>query len=314
MIQRLLKSNRKLFLFSLVAIFLLFIGNSGSGSGSGSDSGQTTVISHYFKINRGKHSDIEFQNWIRNFLMSVKSPLILFTDNKSISKDLLDLRKNLTTKLYIYSSHWEILKEIEQKRKKNYTLNYKHIQNTLDPEKEIHNPDLYLLWNIKSYITNKIAQENPFDSKIFIYTDSGAWRHDSLIDWPNELFIKKVSNIIQDKILLAQISDADKSIHIPLVDCIEGGFFMGSKIGISNFEKYFWEIHDQRLDQGLFIGKDQIMMNMFAFKSNKSYLVKKLKASGTNCLKQIDIWFFYQYYLASDNYFTCNPREKFIID
>ena len=287
---------------------------SGSVSGSGTSRNQTTVISQYFKIDRGKHTDLEFQNWIKNFLISVKSPLVLFTDNSSISKELLDLRKNLTTKIYIYSNHWEILKEIEQKRNKNYTLNYKQIQNTLDPEKSIHTPDLYVIWNIKSYITNKIAQENPFNSEIFIYTDSGAWRHEALLDWPNEFFIKNVSNIIQEKILLGQISDADKSVHIPLVDCIQGTFFMGSKIGISNFEKYFWEIHDQRFDQGLFIGKDQTMMNIFAFKSNKSHLIKRLKASGTNCMKHIDIWFFYQYYLASDKYFACNSKEQFIID
>jgi len=179
--------------------------------GSGKSHNQTTVISQYFKINKSKHSDLKYQNWIKNFLISVKSPLVLFTDNSSISKELLDLRKNLTTKLYIYSSHWEILKEIEQKRNKNYTLNYQQIQNTLDPEKSIHTPDLYVIWNIKSYITNKIAQENPFNSNIFIYTDSGAWRHEALLDWPNELFIKNVSNIIQEKILLGQISDADKS-------------------------------------------------------------------------------------------------------
>ena len=106
---------------------------------------KSTVISAYFQIKKSKHSNLEYHNWIKNLLMSVKSPLVLFTDNSSISENLLNLRKNLTTKLYIYSNHWEILKEIEQKRKKNYSLNYKHIQNTLDPEKEIHSPDLYVL-------------------------------------------------------------------------------------------------------------------------------------------------------------------------
>ena len=99
---------------------------------------QTTVISTYFKINKSKHNDLKYQKWIRNFLLSVKSPLILFTDNQSISKQLLNLRKNLPTKLYIYSSHWEILKEIEQKRNKNYTLNYKYVQNKLDPEQPLY--------------------------------------------------------------------------------------------------------------------------------------------------------------------------------
>ena len=274
---------------------------------------QTTVISTYFKINRSKHRDSYYQKWIKNFLLSVKSPLILFTDNQSISKQLLDLRKNFTTKLYIYPSHWAILREIEQKRNKNYTLNYKYVQNKLDPEQPFHTSDLYVLWNIKSYITNKIAQENPFNSSMFIYTDSGAWRNDLLQDWPNELFIKNLSNLIKNRILLSQISNSENSVSFPYVDIIEGGFFMGSKIAISNFETYFLQIHDKRFDQGLFIGKDQTIMNIFAFKSNKSHLIARLKASNTNCIKQINIWFFYQYYLASNKYYACNDRKENLI-
>jgi hypothetical protein len=243
--------------------------------------------------------------------------LILFTDNQSISKQLLNLRKNLPTKLYIYSSHWEILKEIEQKRNKNYTLNYKYVQNKLDPEQPFHTSDLYVLWNIKSYITNKIARENPFNSTMFVYTDSGAWRDKPLLKWPNELFIKNISNLIQDKILFGQVSDLNiqnsRINDINLVAIIEGTFFMGSRIAISNFETHFWQIHDKLFDQGLFIGKDQTIMNIFAFKSNKSHLIARLKASNTNCIKQVNIWFFYQYYLASNKYYACNDRKENLI-
>ena len=224
------------------------------------------------------------------------------------------MRKNLTTKLYIYSSHWAILKEIEQKRNKNYTLNYRYVQNKLDPEKRFHSSDLYVLWNIKSYITNKIAQENPFNSTMFIYTDSGAWRNEPLLNWPNEFKIKDISKLIKDRILFGQLSNGEKSIYFPFVNLIEGTFFMGSKIAISNFETYFWQIHDKRFDQGLFIGKDQTIMNIFAFKSNKSHLIARLKASNTNCIKQVNIWFFYQYYLASNKYFACKNREQILIN
>ncbi len=274
---------------------------------------KTTVISIYFKINKSKHNDLKYQKWIQNFLISVKSPLVLFTDNNSISEQSLELRKNLATKLYIYSSHWDILKEIEHKRKKNYTLNYKYIQHKLDPEKTIHSPDLYVLWNIKTYIMNKIAQENPFNSKMFVYTDSGAWRNEPLLDWPNELFIKNISNLIQDRILLSQISDLQKNIYFPFVDIIQAGFFMGSKIAISNFEASFWEIHDQHFDNGLFIGKEQTTINIFAFKKNKSNPIAILKSSNTNCMKKVDVWFFYQYYLASNKYYICNNRTQHLL-
>ena len=68
----------------------------------------------------------------------------------------MDLRKNFSTKLYIYSSHLEILKGIEQKRNKNYTIN---VQNKIDPEKRYHSSVLHVILNIKSYITNKIANK-----------------------------------------------------------------------------------------------------------------------------------------------------------
>ena len=88
---------------------------------------------------------------------------------------------------------------------------------------------------------------------------------------------------------------------------------MGSKLAISNFEANFWRIHDERFDQGLFIGKDQTIMNLFAFKSNKSHLIARLKASSSTCLKTVNKWFFYQYYLASNKYYSCNNREKLIL-
>ena len=84
---------------------------------------------------------------------------------------------------------------------------------------------------------------------------------------------------------------------------------MGSKIAMSNFAANFWQIHDERFDQGLFVGKDQTIMNIFAFKSNKSHLIARLKAKNTNCLQQqVDVWFFYQYYLASNIFYACNDQ------
>ena len=136
---------------------------------------EVTVVSTYFYINKSKHSHQEYKKWIENFLLSVSSPLIIFTDNKSLDKELLELRKALPVTIYYVNSHWDILNDIENKRNKKYIDSYKYIQNSLDPEKNIHSPDLYLIWNTKSYLMNLIAQENPHNSKIFIYTDSGAW-------------------------------------------------------------------------------------------------------------------------------------------
>ena len=50
---------------------------------------------------------------------------------------------------------------------------YKHEQFYIDPEKHIHNSNLYAVWNLKAFITYKILKQNPFNSTFFIYTDKG---------------------------------------------------------------------------------------------------------------------------------------------
>jgi hypothetical protein len=42
-----------------------------------------------------------------------------------------------------------------------------------------------------------------------------------------------------DKILFGQISNSEHNSNFPFVDCIQDTFFMGNKVGIYNFEKYF---------------------------------------------------------------------------
>ena len=276
---------------------------------------EVTVISSYFSLNKSKHNHEEYNDWIKNFFSSV-SPLVLFTDGKSISRELMSLRKNLATKLYIVDSHWNLLEEIEKKRGKKYSASYWQEQNRLDPEQSIHNPDLYILWNMKSYITKKVVQENPFSSSVFIYTDAGAWRSKPLYNWPDVKMVRNVSKLIKNKILFGQISNSglEKSSRFPLCDIIEGTFFMGNAKAIENFEKEFWRLHDIRIEQGLFVGKDQTIMNLLAFNSTMSYSIARLKTWDLKCEKPVDVWHFYQYFLANDNYYKCErPREKFLI-
>jgi predicted nucleic acid-binding Zn ribbon protein len=133
-------------------------------------SSKVSVISHYFELKKSKHSHNDYLVWLRNFFLSVTCPLIIFTDSQSSLKDLIALRKPPTT-LYITDSIWTIMKENELIRKRNYTYNYQNIQQSIDREKHYHNPNLYALWNLKSFISDKVAQENPYGSSTFIYSD-----------------------------------------------------------------------------------------------------------------------------------------------
>ena len=85
---------------------------------------------------------------------------------------------------------------------------------------------------------------------------------------------------------------------------------MGSKKAINNFEKLFWHFHDERFLNGLFIGKDQTIMNIIAYKMPQSIVI--LNTWDIEC--SVDVWFFYQYFLASHQFYKCKqPKEKLLI-
>jgi hypothetical protein len=181
--------------------------------------------------------------------------------------------------------------------------NYKNLQHSLDKEKSIHNPDLYAIWNLKSFI----AKINPYNSTFFIYTDAGAWRIKKFKSWPNINFVVEIRKILNDKILLGQFLENPIWQDIEKKDFLQGGFFAGSKIAITSFYKAFFVTHDKRLTKGLFIGKDQTLMDYLVVKD-------KIKSARINlwnkCAKSRNEWFFYQFYFANDDEYECDIDKK----
>ena len=53
---------------------------------------------------------------------------------------------------------------------------FKTSQHEMDPEKQIHSPELYAIWNAKSWMLLKTAEANVFKSKHFFWADIGAWQ------------------------------------------------------------------------------------------------------------------------------------------
>lgn len=269
----------------------------------------TTVITVYFELDRSKHSKEKYQNWLKNMLNSVeKAPLVIFTDRNSVYSINQTRSTQLSnTVIYVYESIWDVLKELGRKRKINYVENYLNIQNSLDPEKNIHNPSLYAIWNLKSYFVQKVVELNPFKSSFFIYTDAGAWRKNSIPQWPDNQFINELKQKLNDCILLGQISrNYDPKTYISYSSVIQGGFFAGSARAIKMFYTEFWRIHDKLFRENKFVGKEQTIMKILSFDSNKICNVR-LKSWEAKCKVNYDPWFFYQIYF-SNNFQCVNER------
>ena len=276
------------------------------------NSSEVTVMSVYYHLNKSKHSHASYLNWQKNFLSSVSSPLVIFTDKNSI-EELIMLRKYPTT-LYITDSIWTVLEQVGRERHKDYVSNYKNVQHSLDREKHIHNPNLYAIWNLKSYITKKISEDNIYNSSTFIYTDAGAWRQGQISEWPDQEFVLQVKQKLGDKLLLSQVKDEALLLSnkkFPDLDLIQGGFFMGTRQALANYYSEFWDIHDARLNRGEFGGKEQVLMNIYAFNSSQTSV--KLKIWKRNCSSYSDVWFFYQYYFAKQEAYRCfGPKQSLL--
>jgi hypothetical protein len=260
-----------------------------------------TVVSMYFSLDKSKHSQSEYDLWIQNFMKSVDTPLALFCDRNSLDK-LQMYRGNKPVKFYVYESIWDLMRALEVDRNMSYVDNYWNKQLGLDPDKNLHNPNLYAIWNLKTHILKLIADGNPFRSECFIYTDAGAWRQRVFENWPDENFIYRLVRFQQNRILFGQISDNLKETERNSI--IEGGFFSGNKVAVDTLYKNYYTIHDKRLKEGLFVGNDQILMNILAFKEFNETVVK-LRTWDIKCKMSYDQWFFYQYFFAQKQDFKC---------
>jgi len=283
----------------------------------------TTIISIYFPLEKSKHSVDEFVRWNTNALLSIKSPLVLFTDNKTKHKFEKIRSNKLKTKYILYKDVWELMNELERTRNKSYINEYKYNQMDKDPEKKIHNPNLYAIWNLKAFICNKTAVElNPFKSKFFIYSDLGAWRFGVIDNWPDNQFIYYLNQYLNNRMLFGQINFVTDWNKFDInKDSIEGTFYAGSKLAIYNYAKLFYQVHDDRLfNKKLFIGKDQTMMNYLVYKTNQSstnYVLFKSwmlhKCDLNNHPLIYNKWFFYQQYFSSRSNYNCSFDKRLSI-
>lgn len=266
-------------------------------------SSNVTIISLYFDLKNSKHSAKKYAAWIRNMLNSIDSVPLALVVNKRGYRKIKKMRLVRKAKFYIVENIWTILKQIEKERNRSYLTPYLKHQWTLDREAKIHNPSLYAIWNLKSYISFKISYQNPFNSSFFIYSDIGSFRKEVFPNWPDVSFISdSLKPKLRDKILLGQIEQIKTLIENQ--DTIGGGFFAGTSKAIRNFYFNFYTIHDKRLEEGLFIGKDQTTMSLLTFRYfNRT--VKRLKAFDFKCG---DKWFFYVPFLSR------TPRDHCIED
>lgn len=243
-----------------------------------------SIVSCYFKI-KSKHSYDNYNIWMRNMLENIDTPMIIYCDLES-SDMIRTYRGNKPLELVVmsfndfytmkYADYWEYAYEI-------------------DPERKIHNPLLYMIWNEKIAFVNRACSSNPFETDYFMWVDIGCFRNriergdipiNLIANFPNR---EKVKLIPDNKILFLRTCNEIKPQWRELMPCgltthdfksdlatISGTMFIMHKNMVAfAFDSYYLMV-ELFIKNKRFAGKDQnVMMNLAMKYVDKIIIIPK---------------------------------------
>ncbi|KAE9398877.1 hypothetical protein BT96DRAFT_920488 [Gymnopus androsaceus JB14] len=151
---------------------------------------------------------------------------------------------------------------------------------TMDRERSRHSPELYAMWNGKPYyldeaLRNANSQSNQYSYAFWI--DAGSFRSEHVYrNWPDSGRVEeiwdegsRVSGVAKEDLLFfpmwnpphASMSNWEDSLGPVDTEFSEGSFFGGSPQTIRWWREIFFLYHDHYLSEGVFVGKDQTLIN-----------------------------------------------------
>ena len=244
-----------------------------------------TIVSCYYKLKQSKHTSSEYDTWIKNLLLNLKTNIVIFTSSadKPYLVDILNQNASLRYTI--------IIKELtELEIYKNYPdiWNYQEI---IDPNQKCgRGKGCYMIWNSKFHFMKETMSLNPYNSEYFIWNDIGNVRNNNIVHlldtYPEKT---KISRDKLDIVLLNgfyQIQDFYcNEVHF------SGSMFGGHKDTILKTSELFYKSFDDYVKNNKFIGCDQQII--------ASIFVKNVGLFNPifpiDC--KVDPWFYlYQYY------------------
>ncbi len=153
----------------------------------------TTIVSCYYRLEHSKHTNNEYDTWIKNLLVNLKTNIIIFTckNDKSYLQNILDNNSS--------ANYTIIIKELlSLEINKLYPAIWED-QETMDPNKRCgRRRGCYQLWNSKFHFLKEAIENNPYNSEYFVWNDIGNVRDKNIIPYLESY--PHTCNISQDKL------------------------------------------------------------------------------------------------------------------
>lgn len=226
-----------------------------------------TIVTSYYKF-KSKHSVDSYKQWMTNFLSTVETPMVIFTNDESI-EDITRLRDWAKDSTLIINKPFNNTFCSQKKYLEYWKKDHKR-----DHEK-VHNPNLYIVWNEKSKFVDEAIRLNHFKTDFYCWCDIGTFRtSNNLAQFKN---FPKTDKLLSDRMNLLEIEPFDKK-EVDYVNAhksnfknifirrnrIAGNIFIAHKHTWEIWILKYYEVMDMFMKNDQFTGKDQSVMAVVA--------------------------------------------------
>ncbi|KAF7291644.1 hypothetical protein HMN09_01255600 [Mycena chlorophos] len=279
------------------------------------------IVSAFFPFAKSKHSLSDYESWLARFLQPITTDMYFYTSTEMeplVRRCRGSLPITIDTK---YASPFDIppLSGLRDKYNEMHRL---------DREQERHSPELYAVWNAKPFFLDDALSKLNKTYEYAFWNDAGSFRSEHQYkQWPSparvEELWKEGAELTKQKpedLLFFPITGVPHPSlrywvqdHGPIDNEVsEGSFFGGSPSTISWWRNTFYAYHDYYMNLGLFVGKDQTLINalfvLFPERLISVWLGDPEAPAHAGLVSKVDEgmlgscgpeWFYYQFWLAS---------------
>jgi hypothetical protein len=224
---------------------------------------ETTIISAFYPLTKSKHDIGHYRAWIQNFCKIPKAMVIFTTEVYALEmyqwrKDFLDITQIIVRPFDSFAMTCPSMMELWME------------QWFIDPEKNIHSPELYAVWAMKQELVRIVLNANKFQSKWFVWCDIGIQRYLGLqsfyMDFPSEIprlcEPSRMTFLEVETIPDSYVNDwrEKKEMVYPVPSVtLGGGCIAGDADAWLEFGEAYKNMLKEFVLRGWFAGKDQIV-------------------------------------------------------
>ncbi|KAJ3807837.1 hypothetical protein F5876DRAFT_90377 [Lentinula aff. lateritia] len=288
---------------------------------------QILLVSGLFPLSKSKHSTEDYRSWLTLFLGSVTTDIYFFT-TPELAELVADVRGSLPITINTtFSTPFDIppLANLKEPYERMHAI---------DRERSRHSAELYAIWNGKPYYLDEAVKNSEKQYSYAFWSDAGSFRNEHVYrGWPSSARLEevwdegsRVSGVAKEDLLFfpmwepphASIKNWQEALGP--VDTDFSSFFGGSPQTIRWWKELFYLYHNYYLSQGIFVGKDQTLINaLFLLHPSRVITVwvsdpdapahQGLLSSIEGPLGSCgDNWYYYQFWLSDVH--TRNQMRK----